>query len=248
MARGLFLLRVLADASGPLTNRALADATGIPKATISRLTSTLSANGFLHQDVDSERFNLGPALLDLSNAYLRTFDIRVLARPHLMALANRSHASVHLGVRDGLDILVIDTVRPRSAVILTRMDIGTRMDIATSASGRAYFSALAPQERQDLLDDYRRGAPKRWPVVREMLLHAVADVERTGYGRSFQEWHRDINAIGFTLRGPRGELYAVSCGGPAYALSPETLISEVAPAALATQQAIGLACGTASTG
>jgi len=76
-----------------------------------------------------------------------------------------------------------------------------------------------------------------------MLLRGAADVEAHGYGRSYQEWHRDINAIGFTLRGPRGELYALSCGGPAYALSPKTLETQVAPAVLATQQAIGRACG-----
>ncbi len=243
LARGLAVLRALAEARGPLSNRALADATGIPKATVSRLAATLCASGFLQQDVESERFRLGPALLDMSSAYLRTFDMRAMCRPHLAALADAVDASVHLGVCDGTDVLVIDTVRPQSAVILTRTDIGTRMDIATSASGRAYFAALAPDERAALLALYKRSAPKRWPAVREMLLAAAADVAACGYGRSFQEWHRDINAIGFTLRGPRGELYALSCGGPAYALSPAKLQTEVAQAVLATQRAIVQACG-----
>lgn len=248
LARGLSVLRALADAPGPLSNRALTDATGIPKATVSRLAATLVAAGFVQQDPDSERFQLGPALLDLSSAYLRNFDMRALCRPYLAELADHAQASVHLGLRDGLDILMIDTVRPRSAVILTRTDIGTRMDIATSACGRAYFGALLPAEREALLQDYRREAPQRWKAAREMLLRGAADVEAHGYGSSFQEWHRDINAIGFTLRGPRGELYALSCGGPAYALSPKTLRTEVAPAVLATQQAIGRACGVAPQG
>ena len=212
---------------------------------MSRLAATLEANGFVQQDPDSERFNLGPALIDLGTAYLQTFDMRALCRPHSTVLAECTHASVHLGVRDGLDILVIDTVRPSSAVILTRTDIGTRMDIATSASGRAYFSALTSSDRQALLDDYRRAAPKRWPAVRAMLERAAADVEALGYGSSFQEWHRDINAIGIALRGPRGELYALSCGGPAYSLSPETLRSEVASKALAMQRLVEQACGSA---
>lgn len=243
LARGMAVLRALAQARGPLSNRALADATGIPKATVSRLAATLCAGGFVQQDADSERFSLGPALLDMSSAYLRTFDMRAMCRPHLASLADEVHASVHLGVCDGTDVLVIDTVRPQSAVILTRTDIGTRMDIATSASGRAYFAALSPEERSALLERYRRGAPKRWPAVREMLLAAAVEVEARGYGSSFQEWHPDINAIGFTLRGPRGELYALSCGGPAYSLSPARLQSVVAKAVLATQRAIVQACG-----
>lgn len=246
LARGLAVLRALADAPGPLSNRALADATGIPKATVSRLAATLVTGGFVQQDPDSERFQLGPALLDLSSAYLRNFDMRALCRPYLAELADRAQASVHLGVRDGLDILMIDTVRPRSAVILTRTDIGTRMDIATSACGRAYFGALPATEREALLQDYRREAPQRWKAARDMLLRGAEDVQAHGYGSSFQEWHRDINAIGFTLRGPRGELYALSCGGPAYALSPEALRTEVGPAVLRTQEAIARACGTAA--
>ncbi|RYF35771.1 MAG: winged helix-turn-helix transcriptional regulator, partial [Comamonadaceae bacterium] len=47
LARGLALLRVLADAQGPLSNKELADRAGIPKATVSRLTGTLQAAGFL---------------------------------------------------------------------------------------------------------------------------------------------------------------------------------------------------------
>lgn len=246
LARGIAVMRALAEAPGPMSNRALADATGIPKATVSRLAATLCASGFLQQDAETERFRLGPALLDMSSAYLRTFDMRAMCRPHLAALADEVNASVHLGVCDGTDVLVIDTVRPQSAVILTRTDIGTRMDIATSASGRAYFAALPSEERAALLALYRRTAPRRWPAVREMLTRAAADVEACGWGSSFQEWHRDINAIGFTLRGPRGELYALSCGGPAYSLSPARLKGVVAKAVLATQRAIAQACGQRS--
>ena len=41
LARGLPLLKVISQADKPLGKRALADATGIPKATISRLAATL---------------------------------------------------------------------------------------------------------------------------------------------------------------------------------------------------------------
>ncbi|MFX5656359.1 helix-turn-helix domain-containing protein, partial [Acinetobacter baumannii] len=88
LARGLALLKVIGMAAAPMGNRELADATGIPKATVSRLTATLVGAGYLRQSQDSERFSLGPALLDMSSRYLRHFDLRTVARPHLSALSD----------------------------------------------------------------------------------------------------------------------------------------------------------------
>jgi DNA-binding IclR family transcriptional regulator len=142
LGRGLALLKVIGMAAAPIGNRELADTTGIPKATVSRLTATLVSAGYLRQSQDSERFSLGPALLDMSSRYLRHFDLRTVARPYLGELSESAGVSVHLVVRDELDMLVIDSLRPRSVVISSRIEVGTRMTIATSAAGRAYLAAL----------------------------------------------------------------------------------------------------------
>lgn len=48
---------------------------------------------------------------------------------------------------------------------------------------------------------------------------------------------------GFALRGPRGELYAVSCGGPAFKLSREMLLEKVAPQPPETRRAVARKMG-----
>lgn len=237
LARGLSLLRLLADASEPLSNGELARRTGIPKATVSRLTATLQSAGFLRLSAD-ERFALGPAVLHLGNAFLRSFDFRQLARLHLAELADAAGANVHLGIREGLDILLIDTIRPRSALIVSRMDVGSRMAIATSAVGRAYFASLPLEQRGALLEELRAASGDRWPHVRDRMESALAEYGRSGFCSSFGEWHPDIHALGFSLRGPGGELYGVSVGGPAYKLPREMLLEKVGPLLLRTQQAI----------
>jgi DNA-binding IclR family transcriptional regulator len=242
LARGLAVLRALADADTPLSNRELAERTGIPKATVSRLAATLQSAGFLRQSAD-ERYALGAASLHLGNAYLRGFDFRQQARLHLLELAEAAGANVHLGVREGLDILLIDTLRPRTALILSRMDVGSRMAIATSAVGRAYLSALAPDQRLVLLDEIRAATGENWPRVQDRLQAALAEHAQAGYCSSFGEWHPEINALGFSLRGPRGELYGVSVGGPAYLLTRERMLEKVAPALLQARKAIDREAG-----
>ena len=237
LGRGLALLRVVADAGQPLSNRELADRTGIPKATVSRLTATLQGAGFLRLSAD-ERFALGPAALHIGNAYLRSFDFRAQARLHLQALADAAGATVHLGVRDGLDMLLIDTLRPRSALILSRMDVGLRMAIATSAMGRAYLAALPAAEQGALLDAIRAASGESWPQVHDRLRAALAEHARQGFCSSFGEWNPEIHALGFSLRGPRDEVYGVSVGGPAFILTREYLLEKVAPEMLGVKRRI----------
>lgn len=247
LARGLAVLKAVGEAAGPLSNRELADVTGIPKPTVSRLAATLVGSGYLRQAADTERFSLGPALLDMSNRYLRHFDLRGVARPHLTALAEFAGASVHLGVRDDLDMLIIDSVRPRTALISSRIDVGSRMTIATSAAGRAYLAALPHDEQAELLERIRQASGENWATLEPRLMAGLEDHAKLGYCSSFGEWHPHIHALGFSLRGPRGERYAVSCGGPAYLLPRDSMIARIAPKLLETVQRINAEIGTAPT-
>ena len=243
LARGLALLEAIGDATSPLSNRELADATHVPKATVSRLTATLVAGGYLRQAPGSERFTLGPALLDLGNRYLQHFDLRSVARPHLAALADSTGASVHLSVRDALDVLVIETLRPRTALITSRIEVGARMSIATSAAGRAYLAILPADEQGVLLGALRLASAENWDALAPRITAALQEHARVGYCTSFGEWHPHIHALGFALHGPSGERYALSCGGPAYLLPRDTMTEEVAPKLLHTMQRIAIEWG-----
>jgi DNA-binding IclR family transcriptional regulator len=244
LARGLALLKVIGMAAAPIGNRELADTTGIPKATVSRLTATLVSAGYLRQSPDSERFSLGPALLDMSSRYLRHFDLRSVARPFLGELSESAGVSVHLAVRDELDMLVIDSLRPRSVVISSRIDVGTRMAMATSASGRAYLAALPGAEQAVMLEQIRLESGENWGAIEPRLMASLEACARDGYCGSFGDWNPHIHALGFALQGPRGERYAVSCGGPAYLLPKDTMVARIVPLLLQTAQRIAGETGT----
>ncbi|SEK06295.1 transcriptional regulator, IclR family [Variovorax sp. OK605] len=244
LGRGLALLKVIGMAAAPIGNRELADTTGIPKATVSRLTATLVSAGYLRQSQDSERFSLGPALLDMSARYLRHFDLRTMARPYLAELSESAGVSVHLVVRDELDMLVIDSLRPRSVVISSRIEVGTRMTIATSAAGRAYLAALPAPEQAVLMEEIRLESGENWDAIEPRLAAGLDEYARLGYCGSFGEWNPHIHAIGFALQGPRGERYAVSCGGPAYLLPKDAMVARIGPLLVEAAQRIAGEAGT----
>jgi DNA-binding IclR family transcriptional regulator len=230
LARGLTVLRQIAAADAPLSNRELTELTGIPKPTVSRITATLVGAGFLFRLPDSERFVLTASVLELSNGFLRNFDIRARSRPFLIELAERTSLSVHLAVRDRLDMVVIDAIRPRSAVLVSRLEVGSRMDICRTAVGRAYMAALSEPELQRLLAGLQTATGDEWGHLSNRLDDALRETAAQGYAIATGEWHENLNAIAAGFVGPSGERYAVNCGGAAHQCPREWLMSRAAPA------------------
>ncbi|SDC40867.1 IclR family transcriptional regulator [Paraburkholderia lycopersici] len=229
LARGLAVLRCVAAADAPLSNRELTELTGIPKPTLSRLTGTLVSTGFLARLPDSERFVLTSSVLELSNGFLRNSDIRSRARPFLMRLAERTALSVHLAVRDRLDMVVIDAIRPRTAVLVTRLEVGSRIDMVRTSVGRAYLAALDPHARAELTAALQASTGSDWGVVGSRLDAAVAETGAHGYGLAIGEWYEGLNAIATAFAGPNDEIYAVNCGGASQLCPREWLVAHVVP-------------------
>jgi IclR family transcriptional regulator, positive regulator for flagellar biogenesis len=230
LARGLTVLRRVAAAGAPVSNRELAELTGIPKPTVSRITATLVSAGFLLQLPDSERFVLTAAVLELSNGFLRNFDIRARARPFLVELAERTSLSVHLAARDRLDMVVLDAVKPCSAVLVSRLEIGSRMDLTRTAVGHAYLAALAAPERAEMMAGLQVAHGDGWAHIHARLKSALAETEANGFAIAMGEWYEGLNAIARGFVGPSGERYAVSCGGAAHLCPREWLIECAVPA------------------
>lgn len=229
LARGLTLLRRVASADAPISNRELAELTGIPKPTVSRITATLVGAGFLFQLPDSERFVLTASVLELSNGFLRNFDIRARARPFLTELAERTSLSVHLGARDRLDMVVLDAIRPRSAILVSRLEVGSRMDLTRTAVGRAYLAVLPEAERTALMAGLQAALGDDWPHIHARLSASLEETRTLGFAIATGEWYAELNAIAAGFIGPSGERYAINCGGAAHLCPREWLIEHAAP-------------------
>src|SRR6202161_3605377 len=162
LGRGLEVLAFFRHGDRMLGNQDLARACGLPKSTVSRLTNTLTKLGYLIYVEESAKYSLGTATLSLGSAMLSRLDIRKLAHPLMQQLAEFGQCMVSLGSRDRLSMIYIDAVRGSAAVTLS-LDAGARIQIATSAMGRAYLTAIAQKERDAIMESVRELADAgRW--------------------------------------------------------------------------------------
>ncbi|MDB5501594.1 MAG: transcriptional regulator, IclR family [Tardiphaga sp.] len=243
LARGLDVLRAFHPNDGLLGNQEIAARTKLPKPTISRLTYTLTKLGYLTQVPRFEKYQLAPAAMALGYAALANLGVRHLSETFRDDLMRQTGGAVAVGARDRLSMIYFGQSRS-SLTVGVQLDVGSRIPIATTAMGRAYFWALPAEERAQLLRDFREHYGSRWAKMRDGLERSGEMVERHGFVISAGEWQDDVHAVGVALKlndgtGP----YAFNCGAPAFRFTEERLRTDIGPRLLAMVRNIEAALG-----
>ncbi|HYF55039.1 MAG TPA: IclR family transcriptional regulator, partial [Salinarimonas sp.] len=228
LARGLEVLRAF-DSARLLGNGEIAARTGLPKATVSRLTYTLTRLGYLQHDPVRQAYRLDPRVLGFGFAALTDLGVRDIAHPLMERLARESCLSCGLGLRDRLSVMYIDVVDGGGAITL-RVSVGSRLPLATSAMGRALLAGLPDAERAHLLGmilDREPDAARRAEIA-DGVAQAGEAIARSGFCAAIGEWQVDVAGIGVPLVTPAGA-FALNLGGPLYRVDRDRLVADYAP-------------------
>jgi DNA-binding IclR family transcriptional regulator len=241
LSRGLDVLRAFRPSDGLLGNQEIAARTNLPKPTISRLTYTLTKLGYLTPVPRFEKYQLAPAAMALGYSALANMGIRHVSDPYRDQLMRETGGAVAIGARDRLSMIYFGQSRSELTVGVL-LDVGSKVPIATTAMGRAYLWALAPDEREALMDEIREHVGANWPKVRDGIIRSGETVAKHGFAISAGEWHNDIHAAGVALRlndgtGP----YAFNCGAPAFKFSEDLLLNDIGPRLVAMVRSIEIA-------
>ena len=233
LSRGLDVLRAFQPNDGLLGNQEIAARTNLPKPTVSRLTYTLTKLGYLTPVPRFEKYQLAPSALSLGYAALANLGVRHLSEPFREEVMRETGGAVAIGGRDRHSMIYFGQSR-NGLTLGVQLDVGSRVPIATTAMGRAYFWALPAEERGVLLRELREHYGSRWPKMRDGLERSGEFVARHGFAMSTGDWHADIAAAGVALKlndgtGP----YAFNCGAPAFRFTEDRLLNDIGPRLLA---------------
>lgn len=230
LARGLSVLRCFRQGDRFLGNQEIAERTSLPKATVSRLTQTLTVLGYLNHSKRFNQYSLGVAVLSLGYSMLGNLDILKSARPLMQELADYAEASVSLADHDGLHMVYIENCVARANMIALRIDVGARTRIANTAMGRALLCGLPEDERERLIAQIRQATPKGgWAKIKAGIEQGARDYHEKGFCFSLGDWRENVNSIAVPLVQADRSVLAINCGGPAWQLSSEKLEQDIGP-------------------
>ncbi|TQK09214.1 IclR family transcriptional regulator [Herbaspirillum sp. SJZ130] len=240
LERALQLLKVFHGSAKPLAHAELVRRTGYSKASVSRLTATLVALGYLDRAPDGVRVQIGVRGLRLGHKYLANSPVPDIARPIMQDFADRYDMSVGLAVADQLDMVYLQYCNS-SKIATLRLGVGRTVPMALSSIGRAYVWAQPPQQRQRLLFSIWKKSGEHGPQVVAKMERAFGDLDTHGYCLAAGEYQRDTFAISVPLAlGAPPLMMGLNCSavGPL----PDRLMirDELAPALMKTARLLQL--------
>lgn len=225
LARGMRILECFDEGDLRLTNQQIMERTGLPKPTVSRLTFTLLALGYLTYDGGDGSYRLGVGLLKLARPLISRDGLLHLLRPLMKNLAAETNCTVAIGQRFGMSMVYIDVARGTSRVKLD-IGVGYSVPIISSSMGRAQLAAMAQGDRDALVRALETDAGR----AAEIADAAAQNLRRLGYAQTIGELNPDVNAAAAPLGVPGAEeIVCLMCGGPATILTPELIRDDVGP-------------------
>lgn len=151
----------------------------LSRPTLYRLLRTLEQRGFVASSGEPQRFSLGPAIAQLSQAWSSGNDITELARPVMDRLWQETGETVALLMHSGRERVCVAEL-PSAQPLSFRRGVGHREDVTLGASGRAiiaflpnqstYLIALPAERRHAYEAELKRIRTDGYAVSREELI------------------------------------------------------------------------------
>lgn len=149
--RAARILKVLGSGTSRMGVTDIADRLGLAKGTAYGLLRTLEAQELVEQDPETDKYRLGPALLQLGNAFLDNHELRARSLLWADSLASRVGEAVRVGVLHGSNVLVVHHVfRPDNSVQI--LEVGASIPWHASALGKAIAAYVPEGSRRALLE------------------------------------------------------------------------------------------------
>ncbi|WP_460073755.1 IclR family transcriptional regulator [Streptomyces sp. YKOK-I1] len=236
LEKAVALLDCFAPGGGALRLTELARQAGLTKTTAFRLTGDLVRLRLLERDGDLYR--LGGRLFELGSLVPRRSSLRETALPYLQDLYEATHETVHLGVREGHEVVYVERIHGHGAVQLPSR-IGGRLPLTCTGVGKALLAFSEAELVEEVL-----AAP-----LRRLTPHSISDplrlrtvieqAQASGLAYEEQEATVDVACIAAPVFDGGGvAVAAISLAVPLARFRPAQLAPAVRTAALGLSRAL----------
>ena len=202
LARGMAVMRAFRASDSGLTHAQIADRTGLPKPTVSRLTYTLCELGYLSHGGRNDRFRLGPSAIALGSVASAAVNFLDLASEPMQQLADDTGVLALVAVRDDSRMMLVRTWRPQKTSTIW-LEPGHRIPVLGSSSGLAVVASLG-RERFDQLTPDADMRQFRAEGYTQLVRHGFAEIvgsESDSMYQSFESFQKSSADFSMNLYG-----------------------------------------------
>ena len=206
IARAVRIFAAFSADEPSLTVSDIARRSGLHVATASRLVAELAAHGLLERG-PAQEVRVGVRLWELAARASPTLSLRDAAMPYLEDVHAVVGHHAQLGVLDGDDVLFIERLSARDAVI-NYSRIAGRLPLHISSSGHVLLAYGSADLQERVLSRPLERYTSSTVTTPELLRAALADTRRRGYALLPGHVHEEATGVAVPVRDALGDVVA----------------------------------------
>ena len=251
IGKAISVFETITAAKRPLSIKEIAESLDLNKSSVHHHIKTLTECGYLQQNQDSRKYDIGLNLVRVGQAYLQRLDVRERGHRHLEDLSKKLNETVHMLVLDQNEVVYVDKVdvQHQAGALQCSSFIGLRTDVYSTASGKVLLSNLEQGALNAILHDLTLT-----PITAHTLTDSKAlekellQSKERGYSLDLQEHSLGLQCIAVPVLNLHSQcVAAISVSCPITTISSEMLEGEVLEALKETGRKISAAMGYIST-
>lgn len=205
VALALRLVSHLARQTEPVGVTAIAEALGTTKSRIHRHLQTLVQLGYAQQEPLNERYQVGPALINVGIVISENYDLVGRARAALRELRETLGCSAVLSRVEPDGIRVLLTISGKSPIEIG-VKPGSLLPLHATAQGKVALAFGDPLVRERILDSELETLTPHTLTTARALVADLAKAKRQGWATAPNEVLIGLNALAVPIFDGRGVL------------------------------------------
>lgn len=196
--------------------RELAKEMGISHSIVYRTLASFEKYGFLKQNPDSKKYELGLRFLEYGQMVKEKMRLSEIVYPIMKRLAEKAEESVFLTWLDKLDGVTVE-IAESDHPIKYDVSLGTRTPLYVGASCKVIMAYLPKEKQQEIIDQGLKAFTKNTILDEDTLLQDLAEIKKRGWCYSAGEFSDAVFGLGVPLFNSQNEVIAsLTICGPEY--------------------------------
>jgi len=216
------ILEILLQHGSAMNMTEISEKLGLYPSTIHRILDTLKYWGYVEQDPNTQKYQLGLKLLELGMSRYHQMDLVREATPYLKELVNQCNETVHLGVLEEGEVLYV-AKEESSQTIRMISYVGKKAPLHCAALGKVLLAHLSAEEREKILGE------KVLPRLTENTItdkgeleKELSKVKKQGFALDREENEKDVYCIAAPIRNYQGKVIAaISISSPIFRINKD---------------------------
>lgn len=205
------VLDALRLGSGPQSLSEIATTTALPRSTVHRLVQQMAELGVVTQG--RRGVTLGRTLFELGSQVPDSRGIREIALPFMQDLYEVSHLTIHLGLREGVDILLVEKIRGHHSLSYAAR-VGRRLPLTCTGIGKALLAYEEPGVIDEVLRRPLRRLTPRSITDPNELRRQLDQARRTGMASDHDEAQEGLSCVAAPVLQSGRCVAALAVSGP----------------------------------